>query len=195
MEKKIKVACVGNSITYGLGIKNREKNAYPSQLNKILGTGYEVKNFGVSGCTILKRGDMPYWNESSYQEAIDYNPDIVIIKLGTNDAKFHNWAYSREFIADYEEMIAVFKKLPAQPKVYICFPVPLFFAGSDINDTVITRQVIPKIDSIKNHLSIPVIDLYKPLSPHPEHFPDGIHPNADGAKIIAKTVAEFITDQ
>lgn len=33
----IKVACVGNSITYGAGISNREKNSYPAQLQYYLG--------------------------------------------------------------------------------------------------------------------------------------------------------------
>lgn len=190
--KKIKIACVGDSITYGYGIQNREEHAYPPQLNKILGDGYEVKNFGVSGRTVLKRGDFPYWAESAYEQAINYSPDIVVIKLGTNDSKFHNWTHRDQFIPDYTEMIQSFKGLPTQPEVYVCLPVPLYFAGQDINDSVITRQVIPRIDSSGNILSVPVIDLYKPLSNQTQHFPDGIHPNADGARIIAQTVAAFI---
>ena len=192
-EKKVKIACVGDSITYGYGIKNREQYSYPSQLNKILGDSYEVKNFGVSGRTVLKRGDFPYWAEKAYEQAINYNPDIVVIKLGTNDSKFHNWKYRDQFISDYTEMIRSFKDLPVQPEIYICLPVPLYYAGQDINDSVITGQVIPRIDSIGEVLSIPVIDLYQPLSGHPQHFPDGIHPNADGARIIAQTVASFVT--
>ena len=191
-EGKIKIACVGDSITYGMGIKNRDENAYPAQLSKILGEKYEVKNFGVSGRTLLKTGDFPYWVESAYMKAIRYNPDIVVIELGTNDSKFHNWTHKGQFVRDYTEMINSFKNLPARPEVYICFPSPLYFAGKDINDTVITRQVIPKIDSVGKDLSIPVIDLYRPLSNQPQHFPDGIHPNAHGAKIIARTVAQFI---
>lgn len=192
--KQIKIACVGDSITYGYGIQNREEFAYPSQLAKILGDGYEVRNFGVSGRTVLKKGDFPYWAEPEYKDAIKYNPDIVIIKLGTNDSKFHNWAYRDQFIPDYTEMIKSFRMLPADPEVYICFPVPLYLAGSDINDSVITRHVIPSIDSISSILSVPVINLYEPLSNLPQHFPDGIHPNADGARIIAHTVAKSLAD-
>ena len=91
-------------------------------------------------------------------EAIRYNPDIVVIELGTNDAKFHNWTHKDQFVRDYTEMINSFTNLPARPEVYICFPSPLYFAGKDINDTVITRQVIPKIDSVGKDLSIPVIE-------------------------------------
>lgn len=190
--KKVKVACIGNSITYGMGIKNRQEYAYPSQLSKILGNNYEVKNFGVSGRTVLKRGDFPYWAEAAYQKAIGYNPDIIIIELGTNDSKFHNWVHRDQFIPDYSELIKSFKKLPARPRIYICFPVPLYFTGPDISDSVITKHIIPKIDSIGDMLSVPVIDLYHPLSNQPHHFPDGIHPNAEGARIIAQTVAQFV---
>ena len=190
--KQIKIACVGDSITYGYGIQNREEFAYPSQLAKILGDSYEVRNFGVSGRTVLKKGDFPYWAELAYKEAIEYNPDIVIIKLGTNDSKFHNWAYRDQFISDYTEMIKSFQMLPANPEVYICFPVPLYLARSDINDSVITEHVIPRIDSISDISSVPMINLYAPLSNLPQHFPDGIHPNADGARIIAQTVAKSL---
>ena len=192
-QKKIKIACIGDSITYGMGIKNREKNAYPSQLGKILGDGYEVKNFGVSGCTMLKNGDLPYWTEQAYREAQHYNPDVVVIELGTNDSKFYNWKHHNEFIPDYSEMIHAFRNLPACPKVYVCFPSPLYYTGENISDSVITRQVIPKIDSISDIFSIDVIDLYHPLCNQPQHFPDGIHPNADGAGIIARSVARLLT--
>ena len=45
-QKKIKVACVGNSITYGYTLPDRETNAYPAKLQKMLGDDYVVGNFG-----------------------------------------------------------------------------------------------------------------------------------------------------
>src|SRR4051812_7771397 len=87
---KIKVACVGDSITFGAGIKDRDKNSYPAQLQGLLGSGYEVKNFGVSGATLLKEGDKPYWKEKAFEAAKKFEPNIVIIKLGTNDSKPQN---------------------------------------------------------------------------------------------------------
>ena len=83
----IKIACVGNSITFGSGIANREKNAYPQQLQAMLGMKYEVRNFGVSSRTLLKKGDHPYWETEAYNTALLFKPDIVYIKLGTNDSK------------------------------------------------------------------------------------------------------------
>ena len=90
---KIKVACIGNSITYGAFISNREKNNYPTQLQAYLGSEYEVRNFGVNGITTLTKGNIPYIKTHIYKEIFTYQPDILLIKLGTNDAKAQNWKY------------------------------------------------------------------------------------------------------
>ena len=97
----IRVACIGNSITYGAFIPNREMNCYPAQLQAYLGDGYEVKNFGASGRTILSKGDYPYSETDTYKASLEYQPDIVLIKLGTNDTKPQNWKYKNEFKDNY----------------------------------------------------------------------------------------------
>ena len=109
-QKTIKIACVGNSITYGSGVVNREKNAYPAQLQQLLGDSYTVKNYGVSGRTLLKKGDYPYLETNKYKEALNFIPDIVFIKLGTNDSKSHNRIHLDEFESNYNELINSFKK-------------------------------------------------------------------------------------
>ncbi len=63
---QIKVACVGDSITFGFTIENRDQNSYPAQLGRLLGKNWEVKNFGVIGATLLKKGDMPYWKQKAW---------------------------------------------------------------------------------------------------------------------------------
>src|SRR5579864_433492 len=88
--EKIRVACVGDSITFGACVPEREKNCYPAVLGGLLGDKYDVRNFGVNGATLLKKGDLPWWNVDAYKSATDFNPDIVIIKLGSNDTKPQN---------------------------------------------------------------------------------------------------------
>lgn len=100
-KEPIVVACIGNSITYGSGIEERINNSYPAQLQQLLGDEYDVWNFGYSGRTLLKKGDYPYWDEVYLKAAKKLNPDIVIIKLGTNDTKPQNWQYAEEFESDY----------------------------------------------------------------------------------------------
>lgn len=92
--QKVRVACVGNSITYGAGIAAREQNSYPAQLQYYLGEDYEVRNFGVSGCTSLQQGDYPYVQTGAYAQSLEFRPDIILIKLGTNDSKPQNWHVS-----------------------------------------------------------------------------------------------------
>lgn len=104
-QTSIKVACLGNSITYGATISNREQNSYPAQLQAYLGTAYEVKNFGVSGTTLLSKGDYPYIHTKEFAEARAFLPQIVLIKLGTNDTKPQNWRYKDSFKKDYQNLI------------------------------------------------------------------------------------------
>ncbi len=188
----IRIACIGNSITEGDGIQAREKDSYPAQMQTILGADYHVRNFGVSGRTLLRNGDFPYWNETAFQEAKDFQPDIVIIKLGTNDTKSQNWAFANEFVKDYQVFIDVFQALDSKPMVYLCYPVPAFEIRWGIDNKVITEEVMPKIKKVANSKELKIIDLYAALEGKKEFFPDGIHPNEAGAKVIAETVAQQI---
>ena len=122
----IKVACIGNSITYGYGISNRDRDSYPSVLGQLLGDGYDVKNFGYSARTLLMKGDHPYMKEQIYQNALAYNPQIVVIKLGTNDTKPINWKYKKSFTKDLSKMITDFKQLSSAPKIYLCYPAKAY---------------------------------------------------------------------
>ena len=94
---KTRVACVGSSTTYGAGLPDREKTCYPAQMQRLLGDGYEVKNFGINGRTMLKHGDFPYWASDAYRDAQAFNPNIVVIYLGGNDSKPQNWKFKDEF--------------------------------------------------------------------------------------------------
>ena len=188
-----RVACIGDSITFGHGIKDRGKNSYPKQLDVLLGADFEVRNFGVSGSTLLKKGDKPYWTEGAYQKALEFNPDIVIIKLGTNDTKPQNWKFESEYISDYVEFINAFKSLEAKPQIFICTPVPVYQDRWGINESTVVEGIIPKLSEVSDQTSVKVIDLHKPLSHQPAMFPDKVHPNRDGAEVIAETVYQIIT--
>ena len=190
----LRIACVGDSITFGAGIKGRAANSYPAQLEKRLGKHAVVGNFGVSGATLLKKGDKPYWEEARYQDALDFEPDLVIIKLGTNDSKPKNWQYKSEYIADYRELIETFKNLDSQPTVWIGYPVPVYSSRWGITDVVIKEAVIPLIDAIAEQADVKIIDLYAALSDKAEMFPDTVHPNAAGARVMAETIAVAVAE-
>ena len=198
--KKIKVACIGNSITYGHGIDDRENNSYPAVLGKMLGDGYEVHNFGKSGRTLLNKGNRPYMKEKEYKEALKFEPDIVIIKLGTNDSKGKNIIYKVEFEKDLKSMVKSFERLKSKPEIYLCYPAKVYGLRTSIdepdnviNDSIISNEIIPMIKNVAQKNNLKVIDLYTATSNMPENFPDLIHPNENGAEAIAKEVYKSIT--
>ncbi|EDM29274.1 putative O-antigen related protein [Lentisphaera araneosa HTCC2155] len=188
----IRVACVGDSITFGYGIKDRDKMSYPAQLGKRLGNQYEVRNFGVNGHTLLNKGNAPYIKSNAYRDALAFEPQIVIIKLGTNDSKPMNWQYKSEFVTDYLALIQSFQKLKSQPQVFICKPVPVFPERWGITDTVV-KETLPLIEQVSQKSKAPIIDLYTALTDKAELFPDKVHPNEAGATIMAETIATAIS--
>ena len=191
-KEPVRVACVGDSITYGHGIKDRLHDAYPGVLSTMLGEKYDVRNFGVSGTTTMMGTDMPYMNEQSYKDALEFNPQIVTIKLGTNDSKPYNWKESEHFKQDLKTLIESFRSLPSKPKIWLCLPVPAMGRAWNINDSVIYNGVIPYIKEVAQEENIPLIDLNTPFQGKRQYFPDTIHPNEEGEKMIAEIIFDNV---
>ena len=160
-EKKVtRVACVGNSITYGAGIANRDANSYPSQLQYFLGDDFEVRNFGVSGTTLLSKGNSPYVKTTAYSQSKDFRPDIVLIKLGTNDSKPFNWKWKDDFVKDYQQLIDSYRQLPSRPRIILLTPVRCYLDSPDnINAPVITGGILPLIEQIAYDNQLEIINL------------------------------------
>lgn len=189
----LRLACVGDSITQGAGAG--KGMAYPTQLQALLGEGWVVGNFGVSGRTLLRMGDYPYWNEEAYKMALASKPDAVIIMLGTNDTKPQNWEHKAEFQGDYRDLVKSFLDLPSKPRVFICRPVPVPGKGNyGINDTALQEQM-PVYAKLAEELKVDVIDMYAALDGKPELLPDSVHPNDEGAGEMAKAAAKALTEK
>jgi lysophospholipase L1-like esterase len=189
-EGKIKVACVGDSITQGAGMNG---NPYPKQLQEMLGDKWEVGNFGVSGRTLMDKGDHPYSKEKKYQDALAMKPDVVIIMLGTNDTKPQNWKFKDEFEADYKKLIKSFQALESNPRIYICRACPVIGAGAfKITEKGIQEQ-IPTVNKIAAELGLGIIDMHATLKDTPELIPDNVHPNAEGGGKMAAAAASVLT--
>ncbi|OCL20102.1 hypothetical protein AOQ65_01240 [Bacteroides fragilis] len=194
-KKVIKIACIGNSITYGVGTRNPAKDSYPAVLGQMLGDGYEVRNFGVSARTMLMKGDNPYMKEERYRQALDYHPDIVTIKLGTNDTKPQNWRYKSDFKKDMETMIRTLRALPSKPEIYLCYPIPAYAVQWGINDSIIVHGVMPVINRLAAKYGLKVIDLHTPLTGMKECFADNVHPNEKAAVRIAQAIYRQLTGE
>ena len=188
--KAVKVACIGNSITYGARLKFPQTESYPMQLQKLLGDGYWVKNFGISGSTMIKSGNT-FMERDRWQHAKEFLPDIVFIKLGTNDIKSTIWKGDETFVTAYQHMIDTLWALPSKPLIVLCLPATSYRTNDHL-DSNITSQAIPLIRQVAKKNKLQVIDLHTPTSGQPERFPDQLHPDAQGAGIIAHTLYDFM---
>lgn len=195
-KNKIKVACVGDSVTYGAGIEDREKDSYPSQLQSLLGDEYLVGNFGRSGSTLINRGFRPYTKQEEYRKALDYKADIVVIHLGLNDTDPRCWPNFRDdFVKDYLSLIRSFRESNPKVRIWICRLTPIFSGHPRFISG--TRdwywQIQEKIESIASSANTGLIDLHYPLYLYPNLMPDNLHPSSKGAGMIALNVYRAIT--
>jgi lysophospholipase L1-like esterase len=187
----IRVACVGASITQGRGAT--PGHGYTDDLQALLGTKWAVSNFGVSGTTMMRVGPHPYETTKACQAAHDLQPDVVIILLGSNDTKPSTWPHRSQYAADAREFIDSFKVLASHPSIYICRLPPVTEPGNYGINPAHLRDELVMIDAVAKTEGIDEIDVYSALLPHPDLFPDHVHPNNAGAMIIAQTVASTLT--
>jgi len=198
----IRVACVGDSITQGFGIGNPGQDGYPAQLARILGPKCEVKNLGVSGTTLTRHGDIPYWNTDALKQAQAFAPQIVVIMLGTNDCIPRNQKpFLSDFVADYKDLVKVFTNLDSHPKIWICTLAPVVppdYANAhhlyiqSIDGKTEDTQCLPRIARVASDAGVPLIDIHAAMANHFDLFCDSVHPNVQGAKVIAQTVYDAI---
>lgn len=195
-QKRIKVACVGNSITYGYTLPDRATQAYPVQLQKLLGDKYEVGNFGKSGATLLNKGHRPYMKQEEYRKAVDFAGDIVVIHLGINDTDPRDWPNYRDFfVKDYLALIDTFRVANPGCRILIARLTPISNRHQRFESG--TRdwrgEIQTAIESVARITGVQLIDFEQPLYPYPFMLPDAVHPTAAGAKIMAENVYSAIT--
>jgi acyl-CoA thioesterase-1 len=183
----IRVACVGDSITEG--------SRYPSDLRLLLGTNYSVGNFGVGGSTVSLSSQKPYMDQPEFQKAKLFQPDIVVIMLGTNDANANLQEYNESFEDDYTKLVASFQNLESEPQIWIAKSPPIFNNTCNLNPAYFNENVIPNIENLANDLNLPTIDVHGAFGNQSDYFPDGIHPTIEGAALIATEVYNEIIPQ
>ena len=192
----IKVACIGNSVTFGAGLSNPQLESYPAQLQQLLGSTYQVENFGRNGATLLKKGHNPYYKTEEFKKALAFKADIAIIHLGLNDTDPRNWPdYKDDFEADYAWLLDTLRKQNPSIKLYVSRLTPIFSGHPRFKSG--TRdwywQIQERIPEIAKANNAKLIDLNTALYNRPDLFPDNLHPVKEGAEIIAKTVYQNLS--
>ncbi|MCW4045356.1 MAG: GDSL-type esterase/lipase family protein [Candidatus Bathyarchaeota archaeon] len=179
----VRVACVGDSIT--------RDTDYPEILAAMLGANYTVRDFGVGRTTVSLQFEKPYMKQQAFKDAQSFNPDVVVILLGTNDAYLSQEQRSN-LMNDYKTLIASFQALSSTPEIYIVVPPPVFNNTMGLPAEVIDNEVRPLVSQIAADLELPTIDVHTPLLDNPEYFPDGVHPNTEGSQVIASEIYEYL---
>jgi len=192
-EEVVRIACVGSSITKGIGLADPESESYPAQLATFLAAhGYpaaDVRNFGEGGAGVLKRGSSPYEETDQFGDALAFDPDVVIILLGTNDSNEKFWGNEavsaalvkakedicgsfaqeeallaivhgeQEFEPALEELVEIFSRMPAQPEIFLCTPAPLFDTTGWLKQEVLQKEIAPRIRSVATRRRLHLVEL------------------------------------
>lgn len=193
-----RVACVGDSVTYGCLVPGQPWNSYPRALGRLLGKGYCVGNFGYSDRTAQKSGDRPYTAEKLYRRSLDLQPDIVLLMLGSNDTKAHNWN-AESCYNDLCGLVDSYRSLDSRPEVYLLVPPPMYtFFGKvpwELRSDVLENELVPMYREIAEKKNVPLIDIHGAFENMRELFTDGVHPNAAGARLLAGTVYDQLKNK
>lgn len=201
-----KVACVGDSITFGSGLKPGEAR-YPQVLATLMGPDFDVRGFGNPGKTA---GDYPgqagrwYGSTREHKQALDFKADIYICNLGINDTG--RWWNPELFSKGYEALLQAWKNANPKARFFAwgllgpdyrgplnkkafpgnCYPDVRKYAGSDNGSAANRPEAEKLIAAVARKYKVSLFDALHPLSDHPEWYVDGLHPTEQGARRIAE---------
>ena len=159
----------------------------------MLGNNFTVKNFGVGGSAVTHNSSKPYMNQVAFLKALDFDPDVVIIMLGTNDANNNNSQNIPAFSSDYQKLINRFSDLPGKEQIWLVEPPPILENSLNLSDTNLVQGVIPQIQQVAATLSLPTIDMHSAMLNYTEYIGDGVHPDSNGASFIANGIENAIS--
>ncbi|MBO4696450.1 MAG: fibronectin type III domain-containing protein [Lachnospiraceae bacterium] len=192
---KANIACVGDSITYGYG--REDTRSFPYKLGVLLNDTYNVKSFGEGGKTLMSTGDTPYIYCSQYQPSIEYESDVVLIMLGTNDGKYFNWNSNTSpaiLKRDLKALVQVYRNLPNKPSVFI-MTSPTAFNNGGASIVPENVEVIAQLQrEVAEEINAPLIDMHAFTADMGVYFEDNIHPNEEGYALMAQFIADAIRE-
>lgn len=189
---KRRIACIGDSITFGSGvIQTRKQDAWVFILGRLLGEKYQVINFGVSGATLQDEGDKPYRGQGMLKKVQEAKPDVIVLMLGTNDSKPQNWDENR-FRREYAGLVNELSAYPWPHKLILMTPPKAFPQEKSgeipfkIDNSPISGPIRTMVLETAGKRDVSCVDLYAFTEGHPEYFADGVHPNRLGNEKIAE---------
>lgn len=192
---RLKVACFGDSITYGFKLADPAHESYPARLRLLSHGRWHVLNFGVNGATLIQKGDIPYTSQPEFQRGRRSQPDVVVIMLGTNDTKNENWQYIDGFVSDYTALIKSVVQFSSRPRVVVCSVPPVFTRYANGINAERVEKLNILVQQAAKMTEVEFLDISAAMSGDETFFFDGVHPNARGAQKIADLIFTAITSK
>ncbi len=194
VEGDIRIGCVGDSVTYGHGISGWKSNNYPKQLDTFLGDGYCVNNYGHSGATVQNSGDQPYTSYSEYPASLEFDADIIIFMMGSNDSKPENWHGESIFRQQYIQRLEEYKANNPDVRIILATPPVAYYPEGQTDgltnydiDPAIVAKIAEIVRQIAADEGYELVDVYALTEGHREYFSnDNVHPNKLGANVLAE---------
>lgn len=182
----LRLACAGDSNTI---------KGYPAILQSMLGDDWTVDAYATGAATVLDGTLQPYRHSDEYRSLLASSPDVVIIMLGTNDARHQYWDEMRtpthEFKQGYLELIRELQELDSMPEILVATPPPIYpgrgpegrWELARIRDNL-ADSVIPLIRGVATEAEgATLVDVYGHMSASggsSDLSLDGIHFNSAG---------------
>ena len=222
----IRIACIGDSLTRGDGLHEhipanrvpfqrlrpsqyalRKRGSYPALLARLAATQRAVvRNFGHGGATACNHtggNGPPYESVPEYSAALRFAPHVVVLMLGTNDAKAHFWSagpcsswgheHGHGLRTGLASIIGAFEHQPQLKLVLLLTPPPLLSARPIMGiDPALLQEAAVVISDVHTKLaasagSMPRRALAHAAVPRAANLfsTDAVHLNADGSALLA----------
>lgn len=198
----IKVACIGDSLTFGFGLHDAAADAYPIRLAKLLGDRFLVRNFSRSATTAAGTRSPGAWNPvfaetREYGQALAFEPDVIVCNLGTNDLT--HWLDSgpqraQQFEAEYADLLAAFDRPDGKPELYLWSPIAPLYPGQVNHGDAREAELNEALSRLTERLGAHEIDMHASCGERAEWFPDKLHPDPSGCRAIAAAVHAQLGD-
>lgn len=183
----VRIACVGDSNTYGTLLAGWPATTYPMTLRKRLGAGCCVNNYSYPGRCARPGADKPLIDEEQYADSLKFRPDIAVVMLGSNDAREGNWIDKSEFKSGLKSIVDEYAATGC--KTYLVSPPPAFESGGRvryrIRAEILGADARDAVKEVASETGSEYIDAYSAFEGRPDLFADGVHLKAKGAKILA----------
>ena len=189
---KTKVACIGDSLTEGYLVGAGE--SYPAKLQNVLGSGYEVQNFGVTSSYVIDDGVLIYRKTDAYSKSLAYDADILVFMFGSNDVKAYDWTptyFKNQYMELIDSYRAAAKSHGKEPKIYICVPPESrdsFFG--------VQRKAVDPTFLVAQAENAVMLDSYHLTLGHPEYYlADQLHLTGEAYQKFAEFIGDAIRNQ